>query len=102
MGGDMDGLPAIHPGEFLKDELAALGLSARRLAANLQVPPNAVTAILNGQRGISATMAVRLATAFGTTARYWLNLQALYDLKRAQENPELAAELREIRPYAAA
>ena len=46
-----DTLPAVHPGEFLADELNALGLSARKFAAHIDVPPNAVTAILNGDRG---------------------------------------------------
>jgi antitoxin HigA-1 len=80
----IDGVAPVHPGEILRDELTALGMSARKFAEHLGVPPNAVTAILNGERGISARMALRLAQAFGTTSQYWLNLQNLHDLKEAQ------------------
>ncbi len=79
-----DNLPAVHPGEILRDELEALGLSARKFAAHIEVSPNAVTAILNGEGGISAEMALRLAHAFGTSEQYWLNLQNLYATKRAR------------------
>ena len=72
------------PGEFLHDELQALDLSARGLAKHLGVPPNTVTTILNGDRGISARMALRLARAFGTSEQYWLNLQNIYDTKLAR------------------
>ena len=78
-----DNLPPIHPGAFLRDELQALGMSARKFAQHIHVPHNAVTSIMNGQRSVSAQMAVRLGRAFGTTPRYWQNLQAIYDLKRA-------------------
>ena len=92
-----DKLPAIHPGEFLRDELEALSMSARRLALHLGVPANAITAILNGQRGITAQMAIRLGLAFGTTPQYWQNMQALYDLKLAQSQlPSEALAIRQI------
>jgi antitoxin HigA-1 len=95
-----DGLPPIHPGEFLVDELAALGLSARRLAEHIGVPANAITGILNGDRGISAAMALRLGKAFGTTEQYWLNLQDLYEVKRARA--EIRDKLDAIEPLVAA
>lgn len=79
----IDQLPPIHPGEILKDELEALGLSARRFASHIGVPPNAVTEILKGERRVTAPMALRLAKAFGTDPRYWLNLQTLYETKVA-------------------
>jgi addiction module HigA family antidote len=79
-----DKLPAIHPGEFLRDDLAALKMSATKFARHIGVPPNAVTAILNGERGISAAMALRLGKAIGTTPQYWLNLQNIYETKRAE------------------
>jgi addiction module HigA family antidote len=78
-----DNLHPIHPGSFLRDELEALGLSARKFAEHIHVPHNAVTGILNGQRSVTAKMAIRLGLAFGTTPHYWQNLQAIYDLKRA-------------------
>jgi addiction module HigA family antidote len=79
-----DGLPPIHPGEILKDELDALGLSARRFAEHIGSPANAVTGILNGTRGISAQMALRIGKAFGTGPRYWMALQATYEEKLAR------------------
>jgi addiction module HigA family antidote len=96
----IDNLPPIHPGQFLRDELDALGLSARKFAAHVHVPHNAITGILNGDRAISAQMAIRLGRAFDTTPRYWQNLQAIYDLKRAQA--EMPAEALTIEVYAAA
>ncbi len=88
-----DGLTPIHPGEILKDELAALGMSARRFAGHIGVPPNAVTGILNGSRGISAQMALRIGQAFGTGPRYWMTLQANYEekLARRQLDGKIAA-----------
>ena len=75
---------AIHPGEHLAEELRALGMSASELARKLGVPPNRVTAILNGQRGITGDTALRLGHFFGTSAQFWLNLQSLYDLRVAE------------------
>lgn len=80
----IDNLPAVHPGEFLADELEALHMSARKFAQHIDVPPNAITAIINGQRGISAEMALRLGRVFGTGERYWMNLQSLYEAKIAR------------------
>lgn len=71
----------IHPGEILKDELNELGLSASKFAEKLHVPPNRITAILNGERSITADTALRLSVFFGTTAEFWLKLQNSYDLK---------------------
>ena len=65
----------VHPGEILREELGALGLSASALAQALGVPVNRVTMILNGQRGVTADTALRLARYFGTTPQLWLNLQ---------------------------
>ena len=93
-----DNLPPIHPGAFLRDEIAALGLSARRFAAHIGVPHNAVTEIMNGERAITAIMAIRLGRAFATTAEYWMNLQAIYELKRARA--ELPPGVMEIESFA--
>ena len=75
----------IHPGEHLKEELDALGMSAAELARQLDVPTNRITAILNGRRGITGDTALRLSHFFGTSAEFWLNLQILYDLRLAQK-----------------
>jgi addiction module HigA family antidote len=76
---------AIHPGEHLAEELNELGMSASELARKLDVPPNRITAILNGQRGLTGDTALRLAHFFGTSPRFWLNLQNLYELRIAQQ-----------------
>ena len=80
----IDNLPPIHPGEILRDELEVLHYSARKFAEHIGVPANAVTAIMNGERGISAEMALRLARVFGTSEQYWMNLQSLYEAKKAR------------------
>lgn len=77
-------LPPIHPGEFLREDMEALGLSARALAEALGVPHNRISAILRGGRAITADTALRLAVYFGTTPEVWLNLQQTYDLKQAE------------------
>ena len=95
-----ENLDAVHPGNILKDELDFLGLSARKFADHIHVPHNAISAIINEDRSISAQMAIRLGLAFGTTAEYWLGLQDMYDLKRARA--ELPPEALEIQRYAVA
>jgi addiction module HigA family antidote len=60
-------------------------MSAAELARQVEVPVNRITAIINGQRGITADTALRLGHWFGTSAEFWLNLQKLYDLRLARE-----------------
>ena len=79
------GRMAIHPGEHLAEQLEELDMSAAELARQLSVPTNRVTAILNGQRAITGDTALRLGHYFGTSAQFWLNLQALFELRRAEE-----------------
>ncbi len=75
-------LAPIHPGEVLNEEfLAPLGISQYRLAKDISVPPRRVNEIVLGTRGISADTALRLARYFGTTDRFWLNLQGRDDLE---------------------
>ena len=74
----------VHPGEVLREELDELGLSANALSKALGVPVNRVTMILNGQRGVSADTALRLARYFGTTPQLWLNLQKTWELRRTE------------------
>ena len=91
----------IHPGEILRTEwLEPQGITAYRLAKDIGVPPNRMTEILAGRRGISAETALRLARYFGTDAQSWLNLQSRYDLEmaRRQLGDRLADE---VRPRAA-
>src|SRR5205823_13446500 len=75
-------LPPVHPGEILNEEfLAPLGLSQYRLAKDTGVPPRRINEIVRGQRAITADTALRLSRYFGTSERFWLNLQAQYDLE---------------------
>jgi addiction module HigA family antidote len=72
----------IHPGEILLDEfLKPMGVSQYRLAKETSMPPRRVNEIVQGKRSITANTALRLARYFGTTDRFWLNLQARYDLE---------------------
>jgi addiction module HigA family antidote len=77
-------LPPIHPGELLREDMDALGLSARAFADAIAVPHNRIAAILRGERSITADTALRLAVYFGTSADVWMNLQMTYDLKKAE------------------
>jgi len=78
-------LPPVHPGEVLRaDFLDAMGLTAHALALALRVPANRVTAILAGERAVTADTALRLARHFGTSAGFWLNLQKRYELEVAE------------------
>ncbi|MXW21367.1 MAG: HigA family addiction module antidote protein [Gammaproteobacteria bacterium] len=79
-----NGMKPVHPGEVLREELDELGLSANALSKALGVPVNRVTMILNGQRGVSADTALRLARYFGTTPQLWLNLQKTWELRQAE------------------
>jgi addiction module HigA family antidote len=95
----------IHPGEILKEEfLVPLGISANRLAGSLGVPANRISAIINGDRGITAETAILLGRALQTTPEFWINLQAHYDLElarstisadRVRSAERLAKELRQ-------
>ena len=74
-----------HPGEVLAEEfMKPLGLSARALAAELDVPANRITEIIRQRRGVTADTAIRLARQFGTTPRFWMNLQVAHDLSVAE------------------
>ena len=77
--------PAIHPGEILAEELAELGLTATELSRQIKVPPNRVTQIVHGRRGITGDTALRLGHWFNTSAQFWLNLQAAYDIRVAEK-----------------
>jgi addiction module HigA family antidote len=95
-------LAPIHPGEVLLEEfLIPLGLSQYRLAKSTGVPPRRINEIVLEKRSISADTALRLGRYLGTTAQFWLNLQARYDLKRTRDG--IAEELEtEIKPFKSA
>ena len=80
----VNGLPAIHPGEFLRETLEDMGLTQVALADAIGVSPMRVSHLLRGDRPVTAELALRLGRALGQTPQYWLNLQTTYDLKVAQ------------------
>ncbi len=90
--------PPIHPGEILREEyLKPLGLSMNKLALGLRVPVTRISEIAHERRGITTDTALRLARYFNTSARFWLNLQAAYDLEVAEDVSSLRIE-REVLP----
>lgn len=74
----------VHPGEILHDELAEIGLKPKELAKDLGISVSTITRILNGNQGISANTALRLAQYFRTTPQLWLNLQKSWELRRKE------------------
>ena len=75
-------IPPIHPGEILLEEyLKPMGITQYRLAKDIHVDPRRINEIIHGQRSITADTALRLARYFGTSERFWLNLQSRYDLE---------------------
>ena len=81
-----DRLPPIHPGEILREEfLSPLGMSANQLALALRVPATRINDIVNEKRGITADTALRLSRYFGTTPKFWTNMQASWELEVAED-----------------
>ena len=96
----MTTIAPIHPGEILAEEfLAPLEISQNRLAVAIGVPPRRINEIVHGKRRITADTALRLARYFGTTDRFWLNLQTYYDLE--VEKDQLGSTLDQIEPLKA-
>ncbi len=93
-------LPPTHPGEVLLEEfLKPLGISQYRIAKDISVPPRRINEIVHGNRSVTADTALRLARYFATTERFWLNLQARYDLEieRDRLGDRLEAEVQVLR-----
>ena len=77
-----DLLDPITPGEILREDfMEPMGISINRLSRDLAVPPNRISEIVNGKRGLSADTALRLERYFGVEAQFWMNLQSEYDLR---------------------
>ena len=92
-------LAPIHPGEILLEEfLEPMGITQYRLAKDVTVPPRRINEIVHGKRGISADTALRLSKYFGTTERFWLNLQTRYDLEVEKDRlgKRLDSEIRKL------
>ncbi len=97
----MNKFPPIHPGEILMEEfLEPLGITQYRLAMDIGVPPRRINEIVHGKRSITADTALRLSRYFGLSERFWLNLQARYDLEIEKDRLNGRLE-KEVRPLAA-
>ena len=95
----------IHPGEVLADELEEIGLTAKKLADVIGVPPNRLYQVLGGKRNVTADTALRLSQYFGMAADFWMNLQSAYELDKARQQNGRAilriprrSEMAEARP----
>jgi antitoxin HigA-1 len=91
-----NGLPPIHPGEFLREALEELGTSQAEFARAIGVSPMRISHIVKGSRPVTAELALLFGRAFVQSPQYWLNLQAAYDLKTAER--EIGGRLRAVRP----
>lgn len=96
----VNGMPAIHPGELLREVLDDMSLTQIAFAEAIGVSPMRVSHLLKCQRPVTAELALRLGLALRQTPQYWLNLQAAYDLKVAQA--ELKESLHAVRALAVA
>jgi addiction module HigA family antidote len=95
-------LPPIHPGEILLEEfLKPMGISQYRLAKEISVPARRINEIVHGKRAITPDTALRLSRYFGMSERFWMNLQARYDIEVAKDNLQDRLE-KEVMVYAAA
>ena len=96
-------LEEIHPGEILlEDFMKPMGISARQLAADIDVSPSRISELVNGHRPITADTALRLGMFFGMEPRFWLNLQAEYDMRIADRvlRAKLSPRIRVFQPAA--
>lgn len=94
----MKKLKNIHPGEILNEEfLVPLGISAYKLAKDTAIPQTRISAIVKGNRRITADTALRLSKYFGNSAKFWLGLQDDFDIE--EENNLLRNELNSIQQY---
>jgi len=95
-----NGLPAIHPGEYLKEILEELHLSQNALALSIGVSAMRISHVVHGKRPVTAELAILFGKAFGQTPQYWMNLQASYDLKVTEK--ALARRIKQVQPVAMA
>ena len=96
-------LEEIHPGEILlEDFMKPMGISARQLAADIDVSPSRISELVNGQRPITADTALRLGIFFGMEPMFWLNLQCEYDMRLAERElrAKIAPRIRVLQPVA--
>ncbi len=96
----INGLPPIHPGEYIREALEDLGMTQAALAKTLGVSAMRISHLAREERPVTAELALRLGQAFGQSPQYWLNLQADYDLKIAKA--QFKDSLRHVRELAVA
>ncbi len=92
-------LPNVHPGEILLEEfIKPLGISQYRLCKDMSVQPRRINQIVHGERAITPETALRLSRYFGTSERYWMNLQNRYDLEMEKDRlgDRLVAEVKQL------
>jgi addiction module HigA family antidote len=90
-------MQSIHPGEILmEDFIEGFGITQNKLAVSIGVPPRRINEIVHGKRGITADTAMRLAKYFGTSAEFWMNLQAHFELRTQAR--DLESQLALIQP----
>ena len=97
-------LDEIHPGEVLREDfMRPMGISARQLAADIDVSPSRISELVNGNRPITADTALRLGLFFGMESRFWLNLQSEYDMRTIERKSKaaIAPRIRVFHPVAA-
>lgn len=92
-----NGLPPIHPGEYLSEVLAELGLSQAAFSRSIGVSPMRISHVVKGSRPVTAELALCFGRAFGQSPEYWLNLQSTYDLKIAAI--KVAGRLNKVRQF---
>lgn len=92
---------AIHPGEMIKDEIVARGLTQRKLAEQMEVSPTVLNEVLNGKRPVSTEYALMLEAVLGIDAGIWLRLQMDYNMQMARKDDSLLAKLDKLRRVAA-
>lgn len=93
-----NGLPAIHPGDFLGEILGEMGISQAEFARAIGVSPMRISHVLKGSRPVTAELALLFGRAFDQSPQYWLNLQASYDLKTAEK--AMGKRLVDVRSFA--
>lgn len=92
---------AIHPGEMIKDEIDARGLTQKKLAEQMEVSPTVLNEVLNGKRPVSTEYALMLEAVLGIDAGIWLRLQLDYNLQMTKKNETFLAKLAKLRRIAA-
>lgn len=95
-----NGLPAIHPGEYLMEMLEEFGMSQNAFALSIGVSAMRISHVIHGKRPVTAELAVLFGKAFGQTPQYWMNLQTSYDLKVMEK--AMSQRIKHIHPLAMA